>query len=113
MPIPFLVRRRESLGQAIEEPTLLAIVLTALALVLLLAVCVAGVVFLPAFGYVWWAFAALAAVLAWLLWPRRKSAPSVAPTGRQKWFRCVREVGRKLLIGLLVCWLGLIVWLAL
>src|SRR5207253_172627 len=65
------------------------------------------------FGYVWWAFAAVAMVLAWLLWPRRKSAPAVAPTGRQKWFRRVLGVGRKLLVGLGLCWLGLIVWLAL
>src|SRR5262249_14740840 len=102
MTISLLSRRREILGQTALEPTVLAITLTAIALVLLLAVCVAAAAFLPAFGYVWWAFGAIAAVLLWLLWPRRKPEPAVPSTGRQVWFRRVLGLGRKAMVG----WLG-------
>jgi endonuclease/exonuclease/phosphatase family metal-dependent hydrolase len=113
MTISLFSRQREILGQTALEPTVLAITLTAIAFVLLLTVCVAAAAFLPAFGYVWWAFGAIAVVLAWLLWPRRKPEPAVPSTGRQVWFRRILGLGRKLMIGLLVCWLGLIVWLTL
>ena len=74
------------LGQEVQEPTLLAMVLTVTGFALLLAVCVVAIAGLPAFGYLWWTFAGIAAILGWLvLGQRRKRQPgSTPPTGRQR-----------------------------
>src|SRR5436309_2952968 len=62
-----LTRSRVVLEQEIQEPTLLAFVLTVAGFGVLLGVCGMGIAFLPAFGHAGWVFAALAAVLAWLV----------------------------------------------
>jgi endonuclease/exonuclease/phosphatase family metal-dependent hydrolase len=107
-----LTRRRRVFDQEVREPTLLALALTVTGVAVLLGVCVVGMAFLPAFGYVWWTFTAVAAIGAWLvLGLRRRTQPSSpSPTGRQRWFRRILGLGRLLLIGVLACWLGLIVW---
>jgi endonuclease/exonuclease/phosphatase family metal-dependent hydrolase len=112
MSIELLTRRRVLLGQELREPTLLAFVLTATGFALLLGACGLGIAFLAAFGHVWWTFAAVAVLLAGLVLSlRRKPMPgTTASTGRQRWFRRLRGFGRALLIGVLVCWLGLLAW---
>jgi endonuclease/exonuclease/phosphatase family metal-dependent hydrolase len=105
-------RRRTFDEREVQEPTLLAMGLTAAGFILLLALCIAGIASLPAFGYVWWTFTAVAAILAFLIlgfrgktWTRPTSL-----TGRQRWCRRIRQGGRLALIGVLACWLGLILW---
>jgi endonuclease/exonuclease/phosphatase family metal-dependent hydrolase len=100
------------LEQEVRESTLLAFALTGAGLAALLAACVVAAAGLPAFGFIWWTFAAVTALLAWLVLSRRlRLAPAPAsPTGRQRWFRRTLRLGRLLLIGVLVCWLGLILW---
>ena len=51
------------LGQEVQEPTLLAIFLTVIGFAVLLAVCVVAIAGLPAFGYMGWTFAGVAASL--------------------------------------------------
>jgi endonuclease/exonuclease/phosphatase family metal-dependent hydrolase len=110
-----LTRQRKVFDQEVREPTLLAIALTVTGLAVLLAVCAVGIASLSAFGYVWWTFAAVAAIEVWLVLglclrpkPGRPSC-----TGRQQWFRRILRLGQLLLIGVLACWLGLIIWSAL
>ncbi|MBI3411868.1 MAG: endonuclease/exonuclease/phosphatase family protein [Planctomycetes bacterium] len=109
-----LIRRRIVLGQEVREPTLLAMVLTVAAYALLLGVCVVAIAGLPAFGFIWWTFAAVAVFLVWLtLGLQRKAQPlPTSLTSRQRWFRRIRGWARLLFIGVLGCWLGLILWLA-
>ena len=108
----FLTRPRTLLDQETREPTLLALGLTVAGALLLLAVCIVAMVGLPALGYIGWAFAVVAALLAGLvlsLWRKPRALPS--PTGRQRWFRRLLGLARLLFIGVLGCWLGLIIWL--
>src|SRR5438552_18547100 len=113
MRINLLTRRRTALGQQVQEPTLLAMALALTGLAVLLGVCLLGIVFVPAFGYIWWTFAGVGAILAWLvlgIWRKPKPGPTT-PTGRQRCFRRIVGVARGLFVGVLTCWLGLIVWL--
>jgi endonuclease/exonuclease/phosphatase family metal-dependent hydrolase len=100
------------LDQEVQEPTLLAMVLTVTGFAVLLAVCVGAIAALPAFGYIWWTFAALAVILVYLvLGLRSKPQPGPAsPSGRQRWFRRIRFWARLLFIAVMACWLGLIGW---
>lgn len=113
MKTQFLTRRRLVLDQEVREPPLLAFGLTAMGLTLLLAACLLAIAGLPAFGYVWWAFALVAVILVGLVRRRQPVPEAPAPTGRQRWFRRLRGGARKLFIGMLTCWLGLILWSAL
>ena len=113
-----LIRRRMVLDQEVQEPTVQAIGLTVMGLVVLGVVCVLAIAGLPAFGYMWWTFTAvavtLAGLVAWLVVDRRRP-PTLnhpAPTARQRWFRYFLHGGRLLFIGVLACWLGLILWAA-
>ena len=102
-----------ALGQQVAEPTLLAMALVVTGIAILLGVCFLGIVFLPAFGHIWWTFAGVAAILAWLvlaIWRKPKPGPALA-TGRQRWLHRIVAVARMLFIGVLTCWLGLIMWL--
>jgi endonuclease/exonuclease/phosphatase family metal-dependent hydrolase len=112
MRLNLWTRRRLVLGQEVREPTLLALAVTVLGLLLLLAVCAVAVAALPVLGYLWWVFAAVALTLAGLVRGlRRKPEPAaVPPTGRQRWSRRVRRLARQLFVGVLACWLGLIAW---
>jgi hypothetical protein len=109
-----LTRRRRVFDQEVREPTLLAIAFTVTGLAVLLGDCAVGIASLSAFGYAWWTFAAVAAIEAWLvLGLRLKPKPGrQSLTSRQRWFRRVIGLGRLLLIGVLACWLGLIIWSA-
>jgi endonuclease/exonuclease/phosphatase family metal-dependent hydrolase len=107
-----LTRQRTVDNQQIQEPTLLALVLVVLGFVLLLGIAIAAMATLPAFGYVGWTFAALAALGVWLaVGLRRKLAPPLA-TARQRWFRRILRTGRLVFVALLACWLGLFGWSA-
>src|SRR2546423_15622446 len=109
MRINLLTRRRTALGQQVREPTLLAMALALTGLAAVLGVCFLGIVFVPAFGYIWWTFAGVGAVFACLVlgpWHKHKPGPT-PPTGRQRWFRRILAGGRILSIGVLTCWLGL------
>src|SRR5712691_2439126 len=106
MNISFLTRRRTILDQHVEEPTLVAMALTVLGLAVLLAICVVAMAALPALGFLPWAFAASAALLAWLVLGLRRQRGLAAPTGRQRWFRRILASGRMLFISVLTCWLG-------
>jgi endonuclease/exonuclease/phosphatase family metal-dependent hydrolase len=96
----------------VQEPTLLALGLTATGSLLLLA-ALAGAVFATAsFWSGWELFAAVLALLAALvlgsrLWRRQ---PAALLTGRQRWLRRLRGAGRKMFVLALAGWLGLIVW---
>jgi endonuclease/exonuclease/phosphatase family metal-dependent hydrolase len=107
-----LYRQRTVLGQEIREPTLLALVLTALGLLLVLSVCAVAVYYVATCGFGWLAFAAVAVLLAALLvLPRlRRPADPAPPTGRTRWSRRLRGAARVLLAVMLAAWLGLIAW---
>ncbi|HMF15108.1 MAG TPA: hypothetical protein VKE94_22490, partial [Gemmataceae bacterium] len=96
-----------------KELTLQVLALTITAILILAAVCVLGMAFLPAFGHIWWTFAAVAAILAWLVVGFRRGGKSdAAPTSsRQRLFRHLFKTARWVFVGILACWLGLIVWL--
>lgn len=110
MVFSLLTRRRLIDARQVGEPTLLALGLTAAAFVALLGICLAAIIFLPAFGYVWWTFTAAATLLAGLLASLRW--PGAPVTTRQRWLRCIFTTGRLLLMVMLACWLGLFIWLA-
>src|SRR5439155_4965581 len=101
MKTTLLTRRRMVFDREVREPTLLAMAFTVMGLAVLLSVCAVGIAGLPAFGYVWWTFAAVAAIEAWLvLGLRRTPEPGPpSPTARQQWFRRILGLGRLLLIG--------------
>ena len=113
MKINLLTRRRLVLDHEVREPTLLALGLTAMGLVVLIGLCIVGMVFLPVFGHIGWALVAIAGVLAWLVVDmlRKRQAGLAPPTGRSAWFRLILGLARIVFIGLLACWLALIVWL--
>lgn len=100
------------IDKEVEEPTVLTLVLTAIGLALLLSLCIAGIVFLPSFGYIWWIFSAVAGILAWLVLGlfRKSKLDSRSLTSRQRWFRRIVGWMRMLFIGVFAFWLGLIVW---
>jgi endonuclease/exonuclease/phosphatase family metal-dependent hydrolase len=108
----WFIRRRDVHGEEAREPTLLALVLAVLGLVTLLVLCCSAIIALPSWGYAGWVFAAVAAVLAWLVLRRRgQPVPAAATTtGRQKWASRIRGFGRRLFTGVLAAWLGLIAW---
>jgi len=98
------------LDQQVQEPTLLVFALIVMGFIAALGACVLAIAGLPAFGYIWWIFAAVAAILGWLVWGiRRKPKPS-SPSDRLRWFRRILGLARLLFIILLTCWLGLIIW---
>src|SRR5262245_36778820 len=104
--------RRAAAGREAREPTLPGLVLTSAGLLLLLGVCGAAIFSLPTFGNAWLVFAAVAAVLAWLVvGPRLRPSPAPAlASGRQRWARRIRGGARKLFVVVLAGWLGLIGW---
>jgi endonuclease/exonuclease/phosphatase family metal-dependent hydrolase len=110
----FLTKCRRVFDHEVQEPTLLAIALSLAGLTIPVAVCAVGILGLPALGYTGWTFAAVAAILVWLvLGLRPQPRPGrTSPTGRQRWSRGVLRLARVLSIALLGGWLGLIVWLA-
>ena len=113
MKFNLLTRRRVVLDQEVQEPTLLALVLTVSGFMVLLGVCAVGMAFLPTWGYMGWICAGLAGILAWLVLGLRRPVPRGAQaSGRQRWFCRMRRGARLLFIALLACWLGLFVWLA-
>ena len=67
MRTTLLTRKLMVLGQEVQEPTLLAVVLTMAGFAVLLAVCIVAIASLPAFGYIWWTVAAVATILASLV----------------------------------------------
>jgi endonuclease/exonuclease/phosphatase family metal-dependent hydrolase len=107
-----LVRQRTVLGQLVREPTLLALILTALGFLLLLTVCAVTIYYVATFGFGWFAFVAVAVLLAALLvLPRlRRHVDAAPPTGRTRWLRRLRGAARALVAVLLAAWLGLIAW---
>jgi endonuclease/exonuclease/phosphatase family metal-dependent hydrolase len=115
MRINLLTRWRKLLDQQLREPTVLTLVLTVLVIAAFLAATVAGIVFLPAFGYLGWTFAAVGSLWAWLVWGLRRKAwgGPTSPAGRPRWLRRLLGGARLLFIVLLACWLGLIGWSAL
>jgi hypothetical protein len=105
-----LTRRRMVLDQQVQEPTLLVLALIGMGLIVALGVCVLAIAGLPAFGYIWWIFAAATAILAWLVWSIRRKPKTSLPSGRLRWFRRILGSARLLFIIVLTCWLGLILW---
>ena len=49
------------------RPSVILFVLTVLALFVLLGVVCFGILFVPAFGHIWWTFGAISAIVAWLI----------------------------------------------
>src|SRR5215831_10364483 len=99
MRINFLTRRRMVLGRQVQEPTLLALALTVTGLAVLLGVCVVAMAGLPAFDHIWWTFAAVTAVWAWLVLGLRKPKPGPPSlTGRRRWLRRIHGLARLLFI---------------
>jgi endonuclease/exonuclease/phosphatase family metal-dependent hydrolase len=111
MKINLLTRRRTVADREVQEPTVLAILLNGIAFVVLLVVCILGIAFLPAFGHIWWTFAAVAAILVSLILRLKGHPVPRLPTGRQRWLHRIRGWGRVSVMAVLGCWLGLIVWL--
>jgi endonuclease/exonuclease/phosphatase family metal-dependent hydrolase len=107
-----LVRQRTGPGQPVREPTLLALALTALGLLLLLTVCAVAIYYVATCGFGWFAFGAVAVLLAALLvLPRlRRPADAAPPTGRTRWWRRLCGAARALSAVMLAVWLGLIAW---
>ena len=115
MRVNILTKRRMQCDQEAKEPTLLALALTIIGIVVLAGTCVVGIAFLPAFGHIWWTFAAVAAILVCVVlsFRGRIQPDPKSITGRQRWFHRLLILARLVFIGLMACWLGLIVWLAL
>jgi endonuclease/exonuclease/phosphatase family metal-dependent hydrolase len=109
-PRNLLTRRRIVRDQPVQEPTLLAVALAVTGLVVLLGVCFVAIAGVPAFGHLGWTFAAVAAVLAWLVLGQRRPLGTTSLTGRHRWFRRILGVSRLLFISVLTGWLGLIGW---
>jgi endonuclease/exonuclease/phosphatase family metal-dependent hydrolase len=93
----------------------LAFILVAAGFAALLGICVFAISGLPAFGYIWVTFLAVAGILAWLIVGLfRKPRPTPQGlTPRQLWWRRLLLAGRCLFIGVLTFWLGLNFWLVL
>src|SRR5262245_2585501 len=105
-----LVRRRMELNQGVQEPTLLAFALVIVGLLVGLAICLVAIAFLPAFGYRWWVFAAVAAILTCLVLSFRRKSKLQFFQGRKGWLPRILRSARLLFIIVLTCWLGLILW---
>jgi endonuclease/exonuclease/phosphatase family metal-dependent hydrolase len=104
-------RCRKVFANQAREPGVLVLALTGMGLVALLALGVAGIVALPAFcAHGWWAFAAAALALAWLVWQSRRRSAAEAASRRRLWLLRLLGLGKGLFAGLLACWLGLILW---
>jgi endonuclease/exonuclease/phosphatase family metal-dependent hydrolase len=101
------------LDQEVAEPTILAFTLAVASFAVLAGLCILLIIFLPVFGYLIWAFAAICVTLVWLVAGhfRSRSDQSTAPTGRIRWFRRMVRLARIIFIGMLTCWLGLIGWM--
>jgi endonuclease/exonuclease/phosphatase family metal-dependent hydrolase len=88
-----------------------AIILGAIGLSALLGGCAGAIVVFQPFGDRGWNFAGVAALLAWLVLgapgPGRRAAP--APDLRSPARRAF-GLARRVLVGALACWLGLIAW---
>jgi endonuclease/exonuclease/phosphatase family metal-dependent hydrolase len=114
MPLELLTRGTTLGGQQVREPTLLAFAVGGVGIALLLVLVLAGIVGLPAVGYLGWSFAVVAVVQAWLIWGLRgKLKPGPASlTGRQRSWHRLLKIARVSFIGVLGCWLALIAWLA-
>jgi endonuclease/exonuclease/phosphatase family metal-dependent hydrolase len=99
-------------GREVQEPTLLALSLTATGFLLLWAVLTGAVFATASFGLGRELFVAVAGLLAALvLGPRHWHGESAAPvTGRQRWLRRLHRAGRKVFVVGLTSWLGLIAW---
>jgi endonuclease/exonuclease/phosphatase family metal-dependent hydrolase len=98
------------LDQQVQEPTLLVLALIVMGLIVALGVCVLAIAGLPAFGYTWWLVAAVAAILAWLVWGICRKPKTPSPSGRLRWFRRILGLARLQFIIVLTFWLGLIIW---
>src|SRR5262249_19449885 len=105
-----LVRRQQEQEQYVQEPTLLAFVLVIMGLLVGLAICLMAIAFVPAFGYRWWVFAAVAASLTCLVQSFRRKSKLQFYQGRKGWLRRILTSARLLFIIVLTCWLGLILW---
>ncbi len=105
-------RRRVVDGRKVQEPTLLALSLSAIGFLLLLGVFAGAVFATTSFGLGWWLFAAVAGLLAaFVLGPRLRRHECDAPaTGRRLWLRRLCGAGRKMWVIVLAGWLGLIAW---
>jgi endonuclease/exonuclease/phosphatase family metal-dependent hydrolase len=74
--------------------------------VVLHGLCVLGMVSVPAFGYEWWVFAAVACLLVAVVVVGKREAATERPTLAGRLLR----FSRKSLASLLAIWLGLILW---
>jgi endonuclease/exonuclease/phosphatase family metal-dependent hydrolase len=113
MKFNLFTRRRIVQGQELREPTVLAMVLVVMGVLMLLAGCVVAIAGLPAFGSMGWTFTAVAVILACLVASlfRKRRVDATSATGRQRSFRRIGGAARWLLIAVLTGWLGLIGWL--
>jgi endonuclease/exonuclease/phosphatase family metal-dependent hydrolase len=107
-----LTRRRMVLDQEVCEPTLLAFALFVGGFAVLAGLSILLLIFLPVFGYLIWAFAAICIVLAWLVVGLLRKQTDTR-TDRQRWFQRILRMARIVSIGILACWLGLIGWMVL
>jgi endonuclease/exonuclease/phosphatase family metal-dependent hydrolase len=110
--IQHLLRKRRVVdGRTINEPTLLALGMTAAVPLMLLAL-LGGVAFATAsFGLGWALFAVVAGLLgALLLALRHRPYTSGLVTGRQRWARWLCQGGSKAVVVMLAAWMGLIAW---
>jgi endonuclease/exonuclease/phosphatase family metal-dependent hydrolase len=106
-----LVRQRAVHGEPVREPTLVALALAALGILLVLAACYVTAYLVASFGWGWFAFAVVAGLLAALLvLPRRRQVGAPPPAGRTRWLRRLLGMGRGLLAVMLLAWLVLIAW---
>ena len=98
MRVNLLTRHRKHNDQEVKEPTLLALALTIVGIIVMADACVAGIVFLPAFGYIWWTFAAVAAILVCLVLSfrgrTRPTPPERHPEGENVPESCQKPVQR-------------------
>jgi endonuclease/exonuclease/phosphatase family metal-dependent hydrolase len=107
-----LTRPTQLPTQGMREPTPLAVVLSAAALLALVGVCVLAVFGTYPLGHDGIVALVVAVLLVWLLWrarPKHPVAPMLA-TRCQAWLRGIRRTARWLFIVLLAGWLGLIAW---
>jgi endonuclease/exonuclease/phosphatase family metal-dependent hydrolase len=114
-PIKLLTKRRRMREQEVRKPSPLTLALTVAVVAVILGGCLAAIAFLPAYGHIWWTFTAVAVVLAWQvvsLIRSRKATNAMPPANRRRWFRRIILTARLMLVGLLACWLGLIVFSA-
>src|SRR4051812_46886038 len=95
----WLTRPRVAQGREVREPSLLALGLAGAGLLAVLALCLAAIAALPAFGYSGWAFLVIAVLLAWLILGGRSRREPV--TSRQLWFGRSLRLARKLFAVLL------------